>query len=387
MAVVRRQRTQAPPFPTPPSPRHPFPLLRGGKAFLEDRCALSYSRVLPERTQAIVYGVFIYFVSFPTFLPCGPTPKVTAPKAESSSAPLLLVAWTSTGVPHSLCSSGASYRSAHRCSRTSSTFWTDRRHRLHFVAAVQLVTSAHVRLARDFRLLLLCGPPLDQPHVLCKGARHYGWVLLNVTLRHAASVTCKGGVAREHHQQRRCLWSSPRPAVPSSLRLNHAIQCAEKLTGHNTSRFSEKLMNMGELHTFLGTVAKMMGSQHPIVDSVKQLLFQQSTNIQTRGLLVSLFIKACGVAECHADPLDVVLRRQQLVVNATEEFHAAQTIHASALNVAAAERDRLDPLVLDDVQTGNKMTVLAGDYFFAKAFQTTTDIGIPVVRRPCAEST
>ncbi|KAH7951122.1 hypothetical protein HPB52_004837 [Rhipicephalus sanguineus] len=111
----------------------------------------------------------------------------------------------------------------------------------------------------------------------------------------------------------------------------------------------------------------------------RQLLFQQSTNIQTRGLLVSLFIKACGVAERQADPLEVVLRRQQLVVNATEEFHAAQTIHASALNVAAAERDRLDPLVLDDVQTGNKMTVLAGDFFFAKAFQTTTDIGIPVM--------
>ncbi|XP_037517396.1 all trans-polyprenyl-diphosphate synthase PDSS2 [Rhipicephalus sanguineus] len=201
--------------------------------------------------------------------------------------------------------------------------------------------------------------------------------LLCPRMRHAASVACKGG---REPQQRRCVWSSSqRSAVPSSLRLNHAIQRAEKLTGHNTSRFSEKLMNMGELHTFLGTVAKMMGSQHPIVDSVKQLLFQQSTNIQTRGLLVSLFIKACGVAERQADPLEVVLRRQQLVVNATEEFHAAQTIHASALNVAAAERDRLDPLVLDDVQTGNKMTVLAGDFFFAKAFQTTTDIGIPVM--------
>lgn len=203
--------------------------------------------------------------------------------------------------------------------------------------------------------------------------------LLCPKLRHAASVTCSGAAAREQ-PQRRCVWSSPPlSAVPSSLRLNHAIQCAEKLTGHNTSRVSEKLMNMGELHTFLGTVAKMMGSQHPIVDSVKQLLFQQSANIQTRGLLVSLFIKACGTAERQADPLEVVLRRQQLVINATEEFHAAQTIHASARNVATAERDRLDPLVLDDVQTGNKMTVLAGDYFFAKAFQTTTDIGIPVM--------
>ncbi|KAL3220308.1 hypothetical protein MRX96_050443 [Rhipicephalus microplus] len=179
--------------------------------------------------------------------------------------------------------------------------------------------------------------------------------LLCSKMRHAASVACKGGAPAGREQQRRCVWSSSqRSAVPSSLRLNHAIQCAEKLTGHDTSRFSEKLMKMGELHTFLGTVAKMMGSQHPIVDSVKQLLFQQSTNIQTRGLL-------------------------QLVVSATEEFHAAQIIHASALNVAAAERDRLDPLVLDDVQTGNKMTVLAGDFFFAKAFQTTTAIGIPVM--------
>lgn len=93
--------------------------------------------------------------------------------------------------------------------------------------------------------------------------------LLCPKLRHAASVTCSGAAAREQ-PQRRCVWSSPPlSAVPSSLRLNHAIQCAEKLTGHNTSRVSEKLMNMGELHTFLGTVAKMMGSQHPIVDSVK----------------------------------------------------------------------------------------------------------------------
>ncbi|XP_077563133.1 all trans-polyprenyl-diphosphate synthase PDSS2-like [Haemaphysalis longicornis] len=182
---------------------------------------------------------------------------------------------------------------------------------------------------------------------------------------------------------RRCVWSSPAPprsTVPSALRLNHAIQSAEKLTGHNTSRISEKLMNMGELHTFLGTVAKMMGSQHPIVDSVKQLLFQQSANIQTRGLLVALFIKACGVAELPlGEDASSLRRQQQLVVSATEEFHAAQTIHASARNVVLADQDRLDPLVLDDVQTGNKMTVLAGDFFFAKAFQTTTDIGIPVM--------
>lgn len=57
--------------------------------------------------------------------------------------------------------------------------------------------------------------------------------------------------------------------APSALRLNRAIQDAEKLTGHNTSRMSEKLMRIGELHTFLSTVGKMMGSQHPIVDSVK----------------------------------------------------------------------------------------------------------------------
>lgn len=165
--------------------------------------------------------------------------------------------------------------------------------------------------------------------------------------------------------------------APSALRLNRAIQDAEKLTGHNTSRMSEKLMRIGELHTFLSTVGKMMGSQHPIVDSVKQLLFQQSANIQTRGLLVSLLIKACGVSADSVELRDVVLKRQKLVVNATEEFHAAQTIHSSAANLM--DQARLDPLVLDDIQTGNKMTVLAGDFFFAKAFQTTTDIGVPLM--------
>lgn len=61
----------------------------------------------------------------------------------------------------------------------------------------------------------------------------------------------------------------PVPPVPSALRLNGAIQKAEKVTGHSPGRMSEKLMNLGELHTFLTSVARMMASQHPIVDSVK----------------------------------------------------------------------------------------------------------------------
>ncbi|CAN7941635.1 unnamed protein product, partial [Ixodes hexagonus] len=109
----------------------------------------------------------------------------------------------------------------------------------------------------------------------------------------------------------------------------------------------------------------------------RQLLFQQSANIQTRGLLVSLLIKACGVSADSVELGDVIQRRQKLIVSATEEFHAAQTIHASAANLM--DQARLDPLILDDIQTGNKMTVLAGDFFFSKAFQTTTDIGIPVM--------
>ncbi|XP_064471118.1 all trans-polyprenyl-diphosphate synthase PDSS2-like [Ornithodoros turicata] len=168
-------------------------------------------------------------------------------------------------------------------------------------------------------------------------------------------------------------------AAPSALRLNRAIRHAEKVTGYTTGRMSEKLMNLGELQTFLGTVSKMMGTQHPIVESVKQLLFQQSANIQTRGLLVSLFIKASGIAPEQTESPEVILKRQQLVINATEEFHAAQTIHASAVDVSVAERTSLDSVVLDDLELGNKMTVLAGDFFFSKAFQTTTNIGIPVM--------
>lgn len=173
--------------------------------------------------------------------------------------------------------------------------------------------------------------------------------------------------------------SAAAATAPSSLRLNRAIQKAEKITGHTTGRMSEKLLNLGELQTFLGSVTKMMGTQHPIVDSVKQLLFQQSANIQTRGLLVSLLIKASGVAPGHTDTPDVILERQHLVISATEEFHAAQTIHASAMDVSVADRTRLDSVVLDDLEIGNKMTVLAGDFFFSRAFQTTCNIGIPVM--------
>lgn len=110
---------------------------------------------------------------------------------------------------------------------------------------------------------------------------------------------------------------------------------------------------------------------------IRQLLFQQSGNIQTRGLLVALLVKACGLAPGNTEPSEVVRRRHQLIISATEEFHAAQTIHCSATNLM--DQAQLDPLIREDIQMGNKMTVLAGDYFFSKAFQTTTDIGIPMV--------
>lgn len=92
-------------------------------------------------------------------------------------------------------------------------------------------------------------------------------------------------------------------------------------------------------------------------------------NMQTRGLVVLLLSKAAGHTSTCSDASSVgsagVTSRQQTLAELTEMIHTAHLIHKGILNLSSSSvPDKKD---LHDLQFGNKISILSGDYLLANA--------------------
>ncbi|XP_049597167.1 all trans-polyprenyl-diphosphate synthase PDSS2 isoform X2 [Syngnathus scovelli] len=160
------------------------------------------------------------------------------------------------------------------------------------------------------------------------------------------------------------LFSSP---VPSNW--SKVVSDAEKIVGYPTSFMSLRCLLSDEFSNVAMHVKKLVGSQHPLLNTARGFVYDSRNNLQMRGLVVLLLSKAAGPSHASADPLaqDMVggiYPSQRNLAEITELIHTAFLVHRGVVNLK--ELTASDGL-LKDMEFGNKMAVLSGDFLLANA--------------------
>ncbi|XP_038823681.1 all trans-polyprenyl-diphosphate synthase PDSS2-like isoform X1 [Salvelinus namaycush] len=157
-------------------------------------------------------------------------------------------------------------------------------------------------------------------------------------------------------------------ATPSNL--NKVVSDAEKIVGYPTSFMSLRCLLSDELSNVAMHVRKLVGTKHPLLSTARGFIYDSRKNLQMRGLVVLLMSKAAGPSQHTASdllPQDMVsgiYPSQRNLAEITELIHTAFLVHRGIVNLK--EWTNSDG-PLKDMQFGNKMAVLSGDFLLANA--------------------
>ena len=127
--------------------------------------------------------------------------------------------------------------------------------------------------------------------------------------------------------QSRSLFSSAKPDD-----LTKALSDAEKLVGYSTSFLSLRCLLNDELSNAAMYVKKLINSEHPLLDTAREFVFDGQYLLQTRGLLVLLIAKAAGVRkrsstdEVLPDPVSGIYNSQRQIAEIAEMIHTGSEI-------------------------------------------------------------
>ncbi|XP_076046748.1 all trans-polyprenyl-diphosphate synthase PDSS2-like [Oratosquilla oratoria] len=149
---------------------------------------------------------------------------------------------------------------------------------------------------------------------------------------------------------------------------NRAVSDAEKIVGYPTSYLTLRSLLSDEMSNIAVHMRKLVGTSHPLLKTAKRLIYNGRNNMQTRGLIVLLISKAAG----HLNPEELeqdrpagVSHSQRSLAEITEMIHTAHLIHKGVVNLSSSIFT--DGTTLEDMQFGNKIAILSGDYLLANA--------------------
>ncbi|XP_077477831.1 all trans-polyprenyl-diphosphate synthase PDSS2 isoform X1 [Stigmatopora argus] len=145
------------------------------------------------------------------------------------------------------------------------------------------------------------------------------------------------------------------------------VSDAEKIVGYPTSFMSLRCLLSDEFSNVAMHVKKLIGTQHPLLNTARGFVYDSRNNLQMRGLVVLLLSKAAGPSHASTDHLaqDMVggiYPSQRNLAEITELIHTAFLVHRGVVNLK--ELTPSDGL-LKDMEFGNKMAVLSGDFLLA----------------------
>ncbi|XP_061193449.1 all trans-polyprenyl-diphosphate synthase PDSS2-like [Saccostrea echinata] len=152
---------------------------------------------------------------------------------------------------------------------------------------------------------------------------------------------------------------------------NKAVSDAEKIVGYPTSFMSLRCLISDEFSNVAMHLRKLVGTRHPLLKTARGLLYDGKQNTQTRGLIVLLIAKAAGPGPTEQsqdraqDKISGIYSSQRSLAEVTEMIYTANLIHKGVVNLA----DYVDSDYREkkDMEFGNKMAVLSGDFLLANA--------------------
>lgn len=150
---------------------------------------------------------------------------------------------------------------------------------------------------------------------------------------------------------------------------NKVVSDAEKIVGYPTSFMSLRCLLSDELSNVAMHVRKLVGTQHPLLNTARGFVYDSRNNLQMRGLVVLLMSKAAGPSQATSDllPQDMVsgiYPSQRNLAEITELIHTAFLVHRGIVNL---KEWTVSDGPLKDMEFGNKIAVLSGDFLLANA--------------------
>ncbi|NWU44682.1 DLP1 synthase, partial [Hylia prasina] len=149
---------------------------------------------------------------------------------------------------------------------------------------------------------------------------------------------------------------------------SQVVSEAEKIVGYPTSFMSLRCLLSDELSNIAMQVRKLVGTKHPLLDTARGFVYDSRNNLQMRGLVVLLISKAAGPSAAELsfqhDMVSGIYSSQRSLAEITELIHTAFLVHRGIVNIG--ELKSCDG-PLKDMQFGNKMAVLSGDFLLANA--------------------
>lgn len=147
------------------------------------------------------------------------------------------------------------------------------------------------------------------------------------------------------------------------------VSDAEKIVGYPTSFMSLRCLLSDELSNVAMHVRKLVGTQHPLLNTARGFVYDSRNNLQMRGLIVLLLSKAAGPSHAASGLMDQdmvsgIYPSQRNLAEITELIHTAFLVHRGIVNL---KEWRVSDGPLKDMQFGNKMAVLSGDFLLANA--------------------
>lgn len=181
-------------------------------------------------------------------------------------------------------------------------------------------------------------------------------------LQHILAAVARNTTPKTYIQRNLAMWGSAKASE-----WKRAVSDAEKIVGYPTSFMSLRCLLSDELANVAIQIRKLIGTKHPLLKTARGFLDNGKHSLQTRGLIVLLMSKAAGPGAQECDPHEMVsgiYPSQRTLAEITEMIHTANLIHKGVVNL-----DTLQPNdgTYKDMEFGNKIAVLSGDFLLANA--------------------
>ncbi|KAL9969278.1 hypothetical protein ACROYT_G021474 [Oculina patagonica] len=163
---------------------------------------------------------------------------------------------------------------------------------------------------------------------------------------------------------RRNIWSSRQDD------LSRALSDAEKIVGYPTSFLNLRYLLSDEISNIAMYMKRFAMSKHPMLRTARGFVSDENHTIQTRGLLVLLISKAsrpCLKTDWNMEQelVSDIHSSQRQLADITETIHTANLVHTGIVNLSDISSSSKS--YQDDMEFGNKMAVLSGDFLLANA--------------------
>ncbi|XP_051881181.1 decaprenyl-diphosphate synthase subunit 2 isoform X2 [Pristis pectinata] len=183
---------------------------------------------------------------------------------------------------------------------------------------------------------------------------------MSLTLRSMKYGPVLAGAFKHSH----ILYSTTSPSSWTKV-----VSEAEKIVGYPTSFMSLRCLLSDELSNIALHVRKLFGTKHPLISTARGFVYDHRNNLQLRGLVVLLMSKAAGPSKTADPPLEGdlvsgIYPSQRNLAEITELIHTAFLVHRGIVNMMELTSSHGS---LKDMQFGNKMAVLSGDFLLANA--------------------